>query len=454
MHIAFGGQCVAFLLLFANCCFAAERPNVIVILTDDQGAVDAGSYGAEDLTTPAVDALAARGVRFTQFYAAAPVCSPSRAGLLTGRYPWRVGVPNNAVAGPSEEINNLAGLENKGGLHDEAVTLAEIYSDAGYRTAHIGKWHLGHGEGSKPLDQGFGFSFGHMCGCIDNYAHFFYWNGPNRHDLWQDNVRVHMPGKFFPDLMVDKAAEFIGEESDQPFFMYFACNAPHYPYQGDAKWLKHYSELPFPRSLYAAFLSTLDERVGRLLTLLEEKGIREDTIVVYQSDNGHSTEERAHFGGGSAGPYRGAKFSLFEGGIRLPAIISWPGHLPEGVVREQVSHACDWAPTLLQLCNIQTSVKNLDGHSLVEVLQDEGAASPHDAVHWDVGRQWAVRQGPWKLIYKVRATAGPKLEKEDQEWFLANIDEDPGESKNYASTEPEVVKRLQRVRKTMRAAEN
>lgn len=446
----FACRFVTLLVLLANCCVAAERPNVIVILTDDQGAVDAGSYGADDLTTPAVDDLATRGVRFTQFYSAAPVCSPSRAGLLTGRYPWRVGVPNNAVAGPSEEVDDLAGAENKGGLHDEAVTLAEMFSAAGYRTVHIGKWHLGHGQGSKPLDQGFDYSFGHMCGCIDNYAHFFYWSGPNRHDLWENNRRVHKPGQFFPDLMVEKAAEVIHEQSDKPFFIYFACNAPHYPYQGDQKWLKHYADLSYPRDLYAAFLSTLDERVGRVIGMLDEAGIREETIVVYQSDNGHSTEERAHFGGGSAGPYRGAKFSLFEGGIRLPAIISWPGTLVEGAVRDQLSHACDWAPTLLQLCDIESKVENFDGQSLVKVLQNEETASPHDAVHWDLGGQWAVRQGDWKLIHNVRATAGPKLAEEDQEWFLSNLKEDRGETRNYARLEPQVVKRLRQAHKAMR----
>jgi len=441
-------------LLATNWCAGDDRPNVIVILSDDQGSVDAGVYGADDLSTPAVDDLAARGVRFTQFYSAAPICSPSRAGLLTGRYPWRVGVPKNASSGPSEKIDDLAKSEGEGGLLDEAVTLAEMFGQAGYRTAHIGKWHMGHGPGAKPLDQGFDYSFGHMGGCIDNYSHFYYWSGSNRHDLWENNTRVHKPGEFFPDLMVEKASEIIRQKSDQPFFMYFASNVPHYPYQGDEKWLKHYANLPYPRNLYAAFLSTLDERVGRLIAMLDEAGIRENTIVIYQSDNGHSTEERGHLGGGSAGPYRGAKFSMFEGGVRLPAIISWPGKLPEGVVRRQLSHACDWAPTLLQLCGIQPSVKNLDGLSLVELLYNDEIKSPHDTLHWVLDKQWAVRQGPWKLIHNVRVRTNPKLTEQDREWFLSNLEEDPGETKNYIRQEPQIVEQLRQKHEAMLAVEN
>ncbi|MCA9128828.1 MAG: sulfatase-like hydrolase/transferase [Planctomycetales bacterium] len=421
---------------------SGKSPNVIVILTDDQGSVDAGCYGAQDLTTPAVDRLAATGVRLTQFYSAAPVCSPSRAGLLTGRYPWRVGVPNNAGAGPREDVDNLELETGNQGLHDSAVTMAEMFRQAGYRTAHIGKWHLGHGPGSKPLDQGFDYSFGHMSGCIDNFAHFFYWNGPNRHDLWENNLRVRMPGQFFPDLMVDKASQFIQENRDEPFFIYFASNMPHYPYQGDPRWVERYRELSYPRNLYAAFLSTLDARVGRILDLLEKEGLREDTIVVYQSDNGFSREERAHYGGGSSGPYRGEKFSMFEGGIRLPAIISWPSQLPQGAVRTQMAHACDWLPTLAELCNVHMLDESVDGKSIAAVLRSADADSPHDWLAWNTQSQWAIRQGPWKLIHRVRTADEGQLSAEDKEFFLVNLDEDIGETTNLASQHPQVLGRL------------
>ncbi len=427
-----------------HCQAEARPPNVIVILTDDQGSIDAGCYGAKELSTPGMDRLAATGVRFTQFYSAAPVCSPSRAGLLTGRYPWLVGVPNNAGAGPSEDLNDLTqGEDDQPGLVDSAVTMAEMFRDAGYKTAHIGKWHLGFGAGSRPLDQGFDYSFGHMSGCIDNFAHFFYWSGPNRHDLWENNLRVRMPGKFFPDLMVEKASTFIRANQAQPFFMYFASNMPHYPYQGDVEWLEHYKNLPYPRSLYAAFLSSLDARVGRIIDLIEELKLRDDTIIVYQSDNGFSKEERAHFGGGSSGPYRGEKFSMFEGGIRLPAIISWPNHLPQGAVRGQIAHACDWLPTLAQLCDVPLPKSERDGASLVGVLNSDAADSPHDVLAWHTGKQWAIRQADWKLIHGVQTASDDKsLTDADREYFLSNLATDLAESQNYASEYPDVVAKL------------
>lgn len=425
-----------------------RRPNVIVILSDDQGSVDAGCYGAADLKTPHLDSLASRGVRFTQFYSAAPVCSPSRAGLLTGRYPWLAGMPGNSAGPPVETHNRLDGLQSQG-LPPDEVTLAEMFRQAGYATAQIGKWHLGYGDGHRPLDQGFSYSFGHMGGCIDNLTHFFYWDGPNRHDLWENNHRVRLPGRFFPDLMVDKARDFITRHRDRPFFLYFAMNLPHYPYQGDPQWLEHYRDLPYPRNLYAAFMSTLDDRVGRVLQCLDELGLREQTIVVYQSDNGHSLEDRAHRGGGSSGPYRGAKFSLFEGGIRMPAIISWAGHLPEGTTRSQTAHACDWMPTLAELTGVPVPDRPLHGKNLVPVLHSADAPSPHEVLHWRSGRQWAVRQGPWKLLHEPSDPGNPpRPEDPGPTWLLARLDQDPGETTNLAARHPEIVQQLRALAET------
>lgn len=425
-----------------------SKPNVIFIMTDDQGSVDANCYGAKDLVTPGVDALAGRGVRFTQFYSAAPVCSPSRAGFLTGRYPWLAGMPNNAPAPPTEADDQLDTLTGEG-LPAKEITIADMFRAAGYATAHIGKWHLGSGAGHKPLDHGFDYSFGFMGGCIDNYTHFFYWAGPSRHDLWENNKRVRLPGHYFPDLMVEKAEAFIKTHRDKPFFMYFAINMPHYPYQGDQKWIQYYRSLPFPRRLYAAFVSTLDERVQQLMKFLEDSGLRDNTIIVYQSDNGHSVEERAHFGGGSSGPYRGAKFSVFEGGIRLPAIISWPGHLPEGETRSQVVHSCDWLPTLAELCDVPPPKSELSGRSVVSVIRSSVAPSPHDVLLWRLGNQWAVRQGPWKLLHNPNDGADKvKLSAADKQWFLANIDDDPGEKTNLAAQHPDIVERLKKLAPT------
>jgi len=429
---------------FAPATHAADKtkPNVIIILSDDQGSVDANCYGAKDLVTPGIDAIAAHGVRFTQFYSAAPICSPSRAGLLTGRYPWQVGMPGNGPEPPSEADDQLDTYTGNG-LATNALTIADMFHSAGYSTAHLGKWHLGTSVGHRPLDHGFDYSFGFMGGCIDNYSHFFYWAGPNVHDLWENSQRVRFPGKFFPDLMLDKAEAFITQHRDRPFFMYFAMNMPHYPYQGDPKWLEYYKKLPYPRNLYAAFVSTLDDRVSLFMKFLQEQGLRDNTIIIYQSDNGHSVEERAHFGGGSSGPYRGAKFSVFEGGIRLPGIISWAGHLPEGEVRKQIAHSCDWMPTLAELCDVPLPKSELVGRSLAPVIRSADAPSPHDVLQWRTGDQWAVRQGPWKLLHKPNDTADKqKLTGDDKIWFLANIDNDPGEKVNEASRHPEIVERL------------
>lgn len=410
---------------------ADRKPNVIVILTDDQGSVDAGCYGSRDLVTPAVDTLAARGVRFSQFYAAAPVCSPSRAGLLTGRIPLRAGVPGN--------VSSKQGVS---GMPAQQVTIAEMLKAAGYATAHIGKWHLGYDAETMPRNQGFDYSFGHMGGCIDNYSHFFYWNGPNRHDLWRNEDEVFHNGEFFPDLMVDEASRFIEKNRDRPFFIYFAMNAPHYPYQGDEHWLKYYAESPYPRNLYSAFVSTLDSRIARLMRQVDQFGLREETIFIFQSDHGHSTEERAHGGGGNAGPFRGAKFSLFEGGIRVPAIISWPGKLPQGAVRNQVAHSCDWLPTIAELCGVPLLEKDVDGKSLAAVIQSDASATPHNVLHWTIGNSWAIREGDWKLIGNPRDTSNQAPLGPEDKLFLVDLESDIAERKNVADNHPEIVTRL------------
>jgi arylsulfatase A-like enzyme len=420
---------------------AADKPNVIIIYTDDQGYADAHCCGSEELTTPGIDVLATTGVRFTQFEASAPVCSPSRAGLLTGRYPIRAGMPNNAGAPPIGDINDKA----HAGLTPELTTIAEMLRAHGYATAHIGKWHLGHGEGSRPTDQGFDYSFGHLGGCIDNYSHFNYWNGPNRHDLWENETKVFYPGEFFPDLMVEKASAFIDKNRDKPFFMYFAMNAPHYPYQATPDWLEHYKDLDYPRNLYAAFVSTLDVRIAALVKHLEDTGLRKTTIIIYQSDHGYSCEPRAHGGGGSAGDLRGAKFSLFEGGMRVPAVISWPGHLPQGEVRKQFVHGCDWMPTIAQLVGVDPPA-DIDGRSIVSVIKSAAAPSPHDVVHWTIGKAWAVRQGDWKLMHGTWDPSNKaKMSDADKKAFLSNVIEDPTEMTNLADKHPDIVQRLQKL---------
>lgn len=408
---------VIFALLACALPLSARKPNVIVIFTDDQGTVDMNCYGASDLVTPNMDGLAKRGVRFTQFYSAAPVCSPSRVGLMTGRTPQHGGLNGNV---PLDSV----------GMPSQQITIAEKLKEAGYATAHIGKWHLGHHKETIPNAQGFDHSFGHLVGCIDNYSHFFYWSGPNKHDLWRNGKEVFHNGEFFPDLMVKEAGEFIDQNKARPFFIYFALNTPHYPYQGSPEWLDHYKDLPYPRNLYAAFLSTTDDRIGALLKKVDDVGLTDDTIIIFQSDHGASEEVRAHKGGGSAGPHRGAKFSLYEGGIRVPAIISWPGTLPENEVRNQIATGCDWFPTIMELCEIPAATHKIDGKSLLPVIKSEGETSAHKIFHWKSGNAVAVREGKWKLVI-----SGKKVE-------LFDLPKDLGEARNLAKENPEVVERL------------
>ncbi|MCH2372352.1 MAG: sulfatase-like hydrolase/transferase, partial [Pirellulales bacterium] len=265
----------------------ARPPNVILIYTDDQGTIDVNCYGAKELTTPHMDRLAKQGVKFSQFYSAAPVCSPSRAAVITGRYPQRAQIPGN-----------VSSHKGHAGMPAHQITMAETFKAAGYNTAHIGKWHLGYDEATMPNNQGFDYSFGHMGGCIDNYSHFFYWNGPNRHDLWKNGNEIWRDGSYFPQLMVNEASAFIEANQKKPFFMYFAMNIPHYPLQGTEKWRQHYKELEAPRRMYATLISTMDEMIGKLVSKVESLGLRKDTIIVFQSDHGHCQEERT-FGGGS-----------------------------------------------------------------------------------------------------------------------------------------------------------
>ena len=418
---------------------AARKPNVLIIYTDDQGTLDANCYGSKDLITPHTDALAREGVRFTQMYAPSAICSASRAGLMTGRFPARAGVPAN-----------VSSMKGQAGMPPDEVTIAEMLKAAGYVTGHVGKWHLGYTPETMPNGQGYDYSFGHMGGCIDNYSHFFYWAGPNRHDLWRNGEEVWEDGRFFMDLMAEECQEFIEKNKDRQFFLYWANNVPHYPLQGTEKWRQKYKDLPAPRSMYAAFVSTMDERIGRVMAKLEELDLREKTLVIFQSDHGHSTEERTFGGGGNAGPYRGAKACLFEGGLRVPAIVSMPGTIPQGEVRNQMATGCDWLPTVAEFCAAELPKVKLDGKSLVPVIMSAQAPSPHKTFYWQLGRgsnpQWVVREGGWKLLGNPRDTSKKAPLTKQDKLFLTNLDEDVSEMNNLAGEHPDVVERLKQLR--------
>ena len=295
-----------------------------------------------------------------------------------------------------------------------------------------------------PNGQGFDYSYGHMEGCIDNYSHFFYWYGPNRHDLWKQGKEIWRDGEYFGDMMVDECKGFISRNKTKPFFVYWAINWPHYPLQATDKWRLKYKDLPHPRDKYAAFMSTTDELVGRVLDHLEKEGLRENTIVIFQSDHGHSVEERTFGGGGSAGPYRGHKGNLFEGGIKVPSVVSWPKGIAKGEVRKQFVTGTDWFPTLAEWTGAKIPKgHHLDGKSIAKVVKDPKAPTPHESYYWQLGNrnsQWVMREGDWKLYAKarenVRPAGIPEMNNADKKHFLVHLAKDPGEERNWAEDHP------------------
>ncbi len=410
---------------------ARRKPNVVLIFTDDQGTIDVNCFGSKDLSTPHLDGLAARGTRFTQLYVTAPVCSPSRASLMTGRYPQRAELTTNAGG-------------NRG-MPGDQVTIAEMLRADGYRTAIFGKWHLGEQPEMSPLAQGFDEFLGHKVGCIDNYSHFFYWSGPNRHDMWRNDKEHWEDGNYFPDMVVREAHRFLEENQDRPFFLYLPFNMPHYPLQAQAKYRAMYAGREEPRAMYAAFVSTLDEKIGSIVSRIDQLGLRENTIIIFLSDHGHSVEVRTFGGGGNAGPHRGHKFTVWEGGIRVPCIVSWPGHLPEGEVRDQVAISTDWMPTIAHYCGVRLPATRIDGRNIASVIASSDAPSPHAVLHWQHGNQWAVREGDWKLVFNGPASEYKGRRIPAEKIFLTNLPADPGETKNLAGSHREVVKKLTRL---------
>lgn len=430
-----------------------NAPNIILILADDLGSIDLNCYGSDDLATPNLDRLAANGVRFTQFYAGAPVCSPSRAALLTGKTNLGAGLAGN-VRVPEKDP------DMSGGLPSSEVTIAEMLKEKGYYTALVGKWHLGHSREKLPNAQGFDYFFGHQVGCIDNYSHFYFWSGPNKHDLYQNDREIFRPGEYFPDLMTEEINAIIDHKKEQPFFIYWAANVPHYPYQGTEKWQKYYKDLEMPRREYAAFVSSLDERIGWVMDKLNEEGMLENTVVIFQSDHGHSYEERAFFGGGNSGPYRSGKFSMFEGGLRVPAIISYPNRIPKGQVRDQVTSGMDWFPTIAEITGAEYNKTGIEGKSLMPVITNPQSPSQHSELHWQTGSYddhssgWAVRKGDWKLLGNPRDSDpawDPEKTGEDfkgkDRLFLVNVVKDVSERNNLAEENPDKLEELHTLHK-------
>ena len=424
-----------------------KNPNIIIILTDDQGYGDLGCMGSADLKTPNIDDIAKNGVRFTSMYSASPVCSPSRAALLTGRYPGNAGV--RAI---------LAGHRKASGLTPKVPTLATALKKEGYATGLCGKWHLGLKEECRPNSNGFDEFDGFLAGCLDYYSHIFYYGmadgGSNpTHDLWENENEIYSNGEYLTERITRKSVDFIQRHKDEPFFLFVSYNAPHYPMHAPEKYLERFPDLPWDRKIMAAMISAVDDGVGEITNTLKNLELLENTIIYFQSDNGPSRESRNWldgtedpYYGGTAGIFKGHKYSLFEGGIRIPALMMWKDNItPKTVDNPHI--ATDIFPTVLDACSVDYSKYDIDGISILNMLRDESECT-HEYIFWEMEDQTAVRYGDFKLVINGHLT-------EDEGVFapvwLSDLSKDPGEKNNIAEEYPELCEKLKKAALEWRA---
>lgn len=430
---------VGLVCLVTPCCVVGRTPNVIVFLADDMGIGDVGCYGCGDIQTPQLDSLARAGVRLTNFYVASPICAPSRAALITGRYPNRIGM--------STEKNIESGMDQPG-IPSSEITLAELVRPQGYATAALGKWHLGSTHETQPNAQGFDLFFGHHGSCIDAFSHMYYASLPYYHDLYRNRQEVFEDGMHMTDLITREAVRFIEENKNRPFLIYAAYNAPHYPMVAHGRFHRQYAHLPRARRDYAAMVAGLDESIGVIMGKVNELGLTEDTFVFFTSDNGAADPSPRGEGGGSNAPYREYKRSLFDGGIHMPAIISWPKRVRGGQVRDQLAVAMDLFATVAEITGSRLPPDHvIDGRSWMPFLLDPSKPG-HDVLYFEWDGQQAVRQGKWKVVRNglmnmaqgrtTRATG-------DDVVFLVDLSADPGEKVNVCQEHPDVAQQLLRL---------
>jgi arylsulfatase A len=423
------------ILVWVQITLAADRPpNVIIILTDDQGYNDLGCYGSPQIRTPRIDQMAAQGMRFTDFYSPAPVCTPTRAGLLTGCYPQRISMCIFPQERPNGDQGHVLFTQSRHGLNPSEITIAEMLKQRGYSTGMLGKWHLGDAPEFLPTKQGF-----------DWYLGIPYSNDMPPHALMRDEKVIEQPvdQNTLTQRYTEAAVKFIKASKDKPFFLYFAHNMPHVPIHASEKFRGKSA-----RGLYGDVIEELDWSTGQVLDALKEAGVDENTFVVFTSDNGpwHMRGEA----GGSAFPLRAGKGTTYEGGMRIPCIMRWPGKIPAGkTCKEPLSHL-DLLPTIAAItASSPPTDRTIDGKDISAIMMAKpDAKNPHEAFYYFAdGSLMAVRSGKWKL--KLPSTLKDetyytKLETPDAKIprALYDLELDPGEQKSVLADHPDVAKRL------------
>lgn len=422
-----------------QCCGAGDRPNFVIIYADDLGYGDLSSYGHPTIRTPNLDRMAAEGMRFTEFYSAAEVCTPSRAALLTGRYPVRSGMCHNRFR---VLRNNSAG-----GLPRGETTIAELLRVGGYRTAAVGKWHLGHLPEHLPPQHGFDRYFGmpysnDMLPSADAPAgrgKFFveqndYWKTPLIRGT--EVVDTAPDQRLLTRRYTEEAEQFIRESDDRPFFLYVAHNFPHVPLFASAEFRGKSLA-----GIYGDVVEELDWSVGRILDALRSRGLAENTLVVFSSDNGPWLIFDSH--GGTAGLLRDGKGSTWEGGMRVPGIAWWPGRIPAGVIQREWACTMDLLPTIAGLSGQSLPQVTLDGTDIAPLLLGTGSVERDAYMYYRGTTLYACRRGPWKAHFLTQTGYGvPEPERHDPPQ-LYQLRVDPGERWNVASEHPEVLADIQ-----------
>jgi arylsulfatase A-like enzyme len=410
-----------------------RRANILVIVADDLGYADIGIHGCRDIPTPNVDSLAENGIRFTNAYVSGPCCTPTRAGLLTGRYPQRFGVEFNLSLDPAHRDFGLPLGE---------TTIADRLKAAGYRTAIFGKWHLGSADRFHPMARGFDDFFGFLGG-----RHSFLEAGRATTNPILDGRTPVAMRTYLTDAVADRAVDFIDRHSTERFFLYLAFNAVHTPLEATAKYLARFEHIKDERRrTYAAMLSAMDDGIGKTLAALRAHKLEESTLIIFLSDNGGPVMATTTINGSSNGPLRGSKRQTWEGGIRVPLLMQWKGHLAAGKTEARPVIQLDILPTALAAAGVEPRPEEaLDGVNLLPFVTGGSAGLPHGTLYWRFGGMMAIRKGDWKLL---KTSEGPLRDTDPAVLSdlsgaqLYNLANDIGETTNLAATYPEKVKEL------------